>query len=337
MLAGVVVDFQAAETQAELVMRARGEGRGEAAANLPDALDVGHVRVGLDEVGKQLQPSRRQRRALPDLLLGHQVAARGVVVLGGRGTGKRHGPAGTVAVEVFEVTGVAPQAEPIGAGLPAQGWRPAEFGDRVVAGGARGATEIQALLALGETRIDLIKRGLQRPLCVQLVTRGGAPLADRPGEPVRRDIAGHGAAEAEVLERAGEGVYLAAHGQTAELDQQAVVQQCLLVIELHQPGDAAVAVDFLGLQQDAEVGLGVEVLAIAVDHAEAETGAGPAQQFVQVQRGVEHQLIGVGAGVVITALGIPGQLVDVGDLQIDAGLMQTGATAVPVAEEELIG
>src|SRR3546814_20635232 len=46
--------------------------------------------------------------------------------------------------------------------------------------------------------------------------------------PVRCDIAGHRAAEAEVLERAGEGEYLAAHGQAAKLDQQAVVQQRLL-------------------------------------------------------------------------------------------------------------
>jgi len=41
--------------------------------------------------------------------------------------------------------------------------------------------------------------------------------------------------------------------------------------------------------------------------------------------------------VVIAALGIPGQFVDVGDLQVDAGLMQAGTAAVPVAEEELIG
>ncbi len=162
-------------------------------------------------------------------------------------------------------------------------------------------------------------------------------MADRPGEPVGRDVAGHGAAETEVLERAGEGVDFAAHGQTAEFYQQTIVQQRLLVVELHQPGGAAIAVDLLRLQQHAEVSLGVEVFAVAVDHAEAETGAGPAQQFVQVQRGVEHQLIGVGAGVVIAALGIPGQLVDVGDLQIDAGLMQAGTAAVPVAEEELIG
>ncbi len=91
------------------------------------------------------------------------------------------------------------------------------------------------------------------------------------------------------------------------------------------------------MQQDVEIGLGVEVLAIAVDHAEAESGAGPAEQFVQVQRGIEHQLIGVGAGVVIAALGVPGQFVDIGDLQVDAGLMQAGTAAVPVAEEELIG
>jgi hypothetical protein len=48
-------------------------------------------------------------------------------------------------------------------------------------------------------------------------------------------------------------------------------------------------------------------------------------------------LVGVGAGVVIAALRVPGQLVDVGDLQIDPGLVQAGAGAVPVAEEKLVG
>ncbi len=160
MLAGIVVDFQPAESQAELVIRTRGEGGGEDAANLPDALDIGHVRVGLDEVGEQLQPSLGHRAALPELLFGHQIAAAGLVVFGCRCAGKRHWPAGRVTVDVLEVAGIAPEAQSIGAGLAGEGRRPAQFGNRVVAGGSRRAAEIQALLALGETRVDLIKRGL---------------------------------------------------------------------------------------------------------------------------------------------------------------------------------
>lgn len=41
--------------------------------------------------------------------------------------------------------------------------------------------------------------------------------------------------------------------------------------------------------------------------------------------------------MVLAALDIPGKLVDVGDLQIDAGLMQAGVAAVPIPEDELMG
>jgi len=91
------------------------------------------------------------------------------------------------------------------------------------------------------------------------------------------------------------------------------------------------------LQEHAEVRFGVEVLAVAVGQREVQTSAGPAEQFVQVQRRIEHQLVGVSAGMVAAALGVAGQFVDVGDLQVDPGLVQAGAGAVPVAEEKLVG
>ncbi|MCY1429948.1 hypothetical protein D9M71_458830 [compost metagenome] len=191
------------------------------------------------------------------------------------------------------------------------------------------------MAVLGKTWVDLIDRGIEPPIIGQLRSQGGAPLADRPGEPVGGNVARNGAAEGEVLKLAGEREHIAAHRQPPDFEQQAFIEQRLLVIHLHQAGDAAVAVDLLGSQQRTGVGLLSQALAVAVAQGQAKRRALPAQQALQVEARIGHQLIAVSALVLLAALGVVGQLIDIGELQVHALLMQEGALALPVAEEKI--
>ncbi|MNS88217.1 hypothetical protein D3C72_1221830 [compost metagenome] len=162
-------------------------------------------------------------------------------------------------------------------------------------------------------------------------------MADRPGEPVGGDVARHRATEGQVLERAGKRKYIATHGQPADLEQQTLIEQCLLVIELHQPGNTAIAVDFLGGQQGAGVGFAGQAFTVAVGEGDAKRGPLPTQKALQVEAGVGHQLVAVGALVLRPSLGVVGQFIDIGELQVHPLLMQTGALPLPVTEQEIAG
>ncbi|MNL07406.1 hypothetical protein D3C87_1280790 [compost metagenome] len=335
-LGGLFIHLKTTDRQADLILRARGKRTADKRADVKDFFHVGHVAIRLDEVGEQGQAANAVVRVLINPLLGHRVIPAGLIVLIRRIAGQANGLAIDVVIDIVEITGIAPDPRPIAAGQTVQGRRPRQLANRQITGGARRTAEVQALGVFGKAWIDLVQRGIERQLVSQFRRHRSPPLADGPGEPIGSDVTRHRAAERQVLKLAGKREHIATHWQTPEFHHQSIIQQRLLVIELHQAGNAAVAVDFLGSQQRVGPGLGGQTFAIAVAQGHAKTRPLPAHQLLQIKVGINHQLIAVSPFVLVAALGVVGQFVNVGQLKIHALIMQASAFAVPVPQQKII-
>ncbi|MNI64049.1 hypothetical protein D3C73_1194650 [compost metagenome] len=106
--------------------------------------------------------------------------------------------------------------------------------------------------------------------------------------------------------------------------------------QLGQTHHVATTVDFLGRAQgagtrvtDTVVG---DVLAITVGQLDLGLGVIPAQQFLQVQRRTQTELVGITRGlvVVVAAVQVAAHLADVVHFDVDTLFDQSGSLTTPV-------
>lgn len=175
-----------------------------------------------------------------------------------------------------------------------------------------------------------------------MVLHADRRLADRPVVPdVGGPVTDLGSAERQVLEFAREGVEVFTFTEVAGLDVQFVVEELMLNPQLGQTHHVATTVDFLGRTQgagtrvaDTVVG---DVLAVTIGELDLGLGVVPAEQFFQVQRRAQAELVGVARGLVIVeaAMQVAADFTDVVHLDVDALLDQLGTLATPIARHPL--
>ncbi|MNP16571.1 hypothetical protein D3C76_1089720 [compost metagenome] len=107
--------------------------------------------------------------------------------------------------------------------------------------------------------------------------------------------------------------------------------------QLGQPDHVPTTIDFLGGTQgagtrvaDTVVG---DVLTVTVGELDLGLGVVPAEQFLQVQRRPQAELVTVACGLVIveTAIEVAAHFTDVVHLDVDALLDQPGPLTTPIA------
>lgn len=214
--------------------------------------------------------------------------------------------------------------------------RPGQIDREQRADRSRRAAQRQAVAVVEVARVDLVDAELDVPVRRQRQLDAPRPLADRPVDPVRDDVARQRATEAQVHEVARPGEEVGTHPEAAELQVERVVEERLLVREFRQARDAAAAVDLLHLHQRGQARLGAEVLAVAVGQGELELRLRPRPQLVEIERRPGDDLVGAAQQFLGAAMQVVGRLGEVTELKVDAALVETGARPVPVAEQALV-